>query len=201
MRYVVILCAPSGAGKTTILKHLLHDVPTLAFSVSATTRAPRAGEVDGVDYHFLTLPEFKRRAINDEFMEWEEVYPDKFYGTLHSEMERLWSQGKQVLFEVDIYGGLSLKDKFGSSALLIFIMPPSEEELQRRLEARGTESAEIIAERMKKAREEMALVGKCDVMVINEDLETAIAGVRSSVERFIENNGSIGNCRKDAVSP
>lgn len=185
MNHVVIFCAPSGAGKTTIVKRLLSDVATLAFSVSATTRAPRAGEIDGVDYHFLTPPEFKRRVANNEFVEWEEVYPDKFYGTLHSELERLWAQGKQVVFEVDICGGLTLKKKFGASALLIFIMPPSVEALQRRLEERGTESAEIIAERMKKARYEISFAPQCDVTVINENLETAIAEARREVEKFV----------------
>jgi len=138
---LVIISAPSGAGKTTIVKHLLDSGLNLSFSVSATTRALRGNEKDGVDYFFLTVNEFRKRIDNGEFVEWEEVYKDLFYGTLKSELVRIWSLGKHVLFDVDVVGGITLKNKFKSDSIAIFIMPPSVEELENRLVKRGTDSS------------------------------------------------------------
>ena len=137
----IIVSAPSGAGKTTIVRHLLEHQPTLAFSVSATSRAKRSYEVDGKDYHFITTEEFQRRIDADEFVEWEEVYPGQFYGTLKHELNRIWKDGKHPIFDVDVIGGLDLKEIFGPNALAMFIAPPSIEALEERLRQRGTEKA------------------------------------------------------------
>ncbi|GHT15971.1 guanylate kinase [Bacteroidia bacterium] len=187
MRKVIIFSAPSGSGKTTIVKQLLQQLNTLEFSISATNRPSRAGEVDGRDYYFLTTEEFQQKADHDEFVEWEEVYANKFYGTLKSEPERIWSENKQVIFDVDVYGGLSLKKKFGAQALLIFIMPPSVAVLQQRLESRGTESPAIIAERIAKAEHEMSFSPQFDVVIINDNLPKAIADTRAAIEQFLQN--------------
>ena len=170
----VIFSAPSGAGKTTIVRHLLgHSELNLAFSISATTRPPRGAEVDGVDYHFLTEPAFRERIDTGALLEWEEVYPGKFYGTLHAELERLWSEGKTVLFDVDVVGGTNLKKALGDRALAIFIQPPSLEVLRHRLESRGTDAPERIDERMAKAGWELEQSGHFDRVLINDDLDTA----------------------------
>ncbi|GHT72239.1 guanylate kinase [Bacteroidia bacterium] len=182
---VIIFSAPSGSGKTTIVKRLLQQMDNLAFSISATTRAPRGSETDGCDYYFLTPQEFKRRIANNEFVEWEEVYQNKFYGTLYAELERLWQQGKQVIFDVDVYGGLSLKKKFGEQALLVFIMPPSIEALRERLVGRATETPEIIAERVAKAQHEMTFSSQFDVVIINDELEKAIVDTRAAMQKFL----------------
>jgi guanylate kinase len=141
---LVIISAPSGAGKTTIVKHLLDNGLNLSFSVSATTRAKRDNETDGEDYFFLSVQEFKKRIKNNEFVEWEEVYKDLLYGTLKSELERIWANGKNVIFDVDVKGGISLKNKFGTDAIAIFIMPPSVAELENRLIKRATDTPEKI---------------------------------------------------------
>jgi len=170
---LVIISAPSGAGKTTIVKHLLESGLKLSFSVSATTRQPRGTEKNGVDYFFISSPEFKRRIENDEFVEWEEVYKDIFYGTLKSELQRIWSEGSNVLFDVDVEGGISLKNKFSTNSLAIFIMPPSVEELENRLVKRGTDSHEKIRVRVEKASEELKLAGQFDSVIINTELDKA----------------------------
>jgi guanylate kinase len=185
MQRVIIFSAPSGSGKTTIVKRLLQQMDHLAFSISATTRAPRGSETDGRDYYFLTPQEFKRRIANDEFVEWEEVYQNKFYGTLYAELERLWQQGKQVIFDVDVYGGLSLKKKFGTQALLVFIMPPSIEALRERLVGRATETPAIIAERVAKAQHEITFAPQFDVVIINDELEKAIADTYAAMQQFL----------------
>jgi len=170
---LVIISAPSGAGKTTIVKHLLDSGLNLSFSVSATTRQPRVTEEDGKDYFFLSVPEFRKRIDNNEFVEWEEVYKDLMYGTLKSEMERIWANRQHVLFDVDVKGGISLKKKFGLDSIAIFVMPPSVEELENRLIKRGTESPEKVRMRVEKAREELALANQFDTVIVNHQLDKA----------------------------
>lgn len=182
---LVIISAPSGAGKTTIVKHLLESGLNLSFSVSATTREPRGSEKNGEDYFFLSVPEFKRRIANDEFVEWEEVYKDLFYGTLKSEMERIWNNKKHVLFDVDAQGGINLKKKFGTDAIAIFIMPPSVEELENRLIKRATDTTEKIRIRVEKAREEMKLANQFDTVIVNHHLDSAKKETTKTVSSFI----------------
>ena len=172
----VIFSAPSGAGKTTIVRHLLgHPDLNLAFSVSATTRPPRGTEQDGLDYHFLTVETFKARIDAGALLEWEEVYPGKFYGTLRTEMKRLWAEGKTVVFDVDVVGGANLRRLLGNSALAVFIQPPSLEVLRHRLESRGTDAPERIEERLAKAQWELEQHIHFDKVLINDDLAAAQA--------------------------
>ena len=172
----VIFSAPSGAGKTTIVRHLLgHPELNLAFSISATTRPPRGTEQDGVDYYFLNVEAFKARIDTGAFLEWEEVYPGKFYGTLHAELERLWAAGKTVVFDVDVVGGANLRRLLGDGALAIFIQPPSLEALRARLEGRGTDAPERIEERLAKAQWELDQKGAFDKVLVNDDLDAACA--------------------------
>ena len=168
---LVIISAPSGAGKTTIVRHLMDSGLNLSFSVSATTRPLRGNERDGSDYFFLSVPEFRRKIENDELVEWQEVYKDLFYGTLKSEIERIWKEGKSVLFDVDVKGGINLKNIYGNNSLSVFIMPPSIEELKKRLVGRGTDTAEKIKMRVDKAAEEINLADKFDKIIINDNLE------------------------------
>ncbi len=182
---LVIISAPSGAGKTTIVKHLLDSGLNLAFSVSATTRPRRGNEHDGEDYFFLSVGEFKRRIENDEFVEWEEVYKDLFYGTLKSELKRIWDNGKHVLFDVDVKGGISLKKKFGTDSIAIFIMPPSVEELENRLVKRATDTPEKIKIRVEKAHEELKLADFFDTIVVNHQLDKAKEETQKIVSSFI----------------
>ncbi|MDR1342560.1 MAG: guanylate kinase [Prevotellaceae bacterium] len=182
---IIIFSAPSGSGKTTIVQRLLSSVPELEFSISATSRAPRAGEVNGKDYYFMPPDEFKTRVGNGEFIEWEEVYPGKCYGTLKSEPERIWSSGKHVLFDVDVHGGLSLKKIFGSKSLLVFIMPPSVEELRSRLVRRNTDDPEVIDERVAKAEHELSFSARFDKTIINDQLEDAIAEAEKLIREFV----------------
>jgi guanylate kinase len=170
---LVIITAPSGAGKTTIVKHLLNSGLNLSFSVSATTRGIRNYEKEGEDYFFLTVQEFKKKIENKEFVEWEEVYEDLFYGTLKSELERIWANGKNVLFDVDVKGGISLKKIFGTNAIAIFIMPPSVEELENRLIKRATDTPEKIRMRVKKAKDELKLANQFDTVIVNHQLDKA----------------------------
>jgi guanylate kinase len=182
---LVIITAPSGAGKTTIVKHLLDSGLNLSFSVSATTRTPRENETDGKDYFFLSVQEFKRRIGNDEFVEWEEVYKDHFYGTLKSEMERIWADGKHVLFDVDVKGGISLKKKFGTKSIAIFIMPPSVKELENRLVKRATDTPEKIRIRIEKANEELKLANQFDTIIVNHQLDRAKEETLKTVASFL----------------
>ncbi len=186
-RKLVILSAPSGAGKTTIVKHLLHSGLNLSFSVSATTRPERDTEKNGVDYFFLSTDEFRNRIENNEFVEWEEVYKDLYYGTLKSELERIWAEGKSVLFDVDVQGGLNLKNQFGGDAIAIFIMPPSVGELENRLLKRGTDKAEKIRMRVEKAKEELKLVDRFDKVIVNHNLDKAKEEVYKTVADFLKN--------------
>lgn len=182
---LVIISAPSGAGKTTIVKHLLESGLNLSFSVSATTREIRGQEKDGVDYFFLSVEEFRKRIANDEFVEWEEVYKDLLYGTLKSEMERIWSEGKHVIFDVDVKGGITLKNKFLLNAIAIFVMPPSVEELENRLIKRATDSPEKIKMRVEKARMEMSLANQFDEVIVNHELDRAKKETLEIVSSFL----------------
>jgi guanylate kinase len=182
---VIIFSAPSGAGKTTILRNILQQGFELEFSVSATSRQPREGEEDGKDYHFLSVEEFKSKIKNDEFLEWEEVYGGNFYGTLKREIDRIWAMGKNVIFDVDVYGGLNIKKYFGAQALSIFIMPPSVEVLEERLINRGTETYESLQKRVSKARQEIELAPRFDKIVVNDNLETATEQTKKEIKAFL----------------
>lgn len=185
MNKVIIFSAPSGSGKTTLVKHCLEQFPELAFSISCTTRNPRGTEQNGIDYHFITPDEFRQKISENAFVEFEEVYTDKYYGTLKSEVERIWNEGKTVIFDVDVKGGISLKKYFGEQALSVFIMPPSIEELERRLVSRATDDAETIKTRVEKASEEMTFQDQFDQILVNTDLETAKLTIGNIVHQFI----------------
>lgn len=183
---LVIFSAPSGAGKTTIVHHLLKVFPDLEFSVSACTREMRKGEEYGVDYYFFSVEEFKEKIEQGEFVEWEEVYKDNFYGTLRSEIERIWRKGKHVIFDVDVIGGLNLKKQFGKKALAIFVMPPSIEHLEKRLKTRETETPESIARRIGKAEKELQTANQFDKIILNDKLENAFAEAEKIVGDFLQ---------------
>jgi guanylate kinase len=182
---IVIISAPSGAGKSTIVKHLLSGDINLEFSISATTRQPRGEEINGREYYFLSVEDFRERIKKGEFIEWEEVYKDQIYGTLRSEIERIWSNGNHVLFDVDVKGGINLKNIFGSKAVSIFIMPPSIDELEKRLVSRATDNPVKIKMRVAKAEEELKLAGEFDHIVINNNLEQAESEVYKLVTSFL----------------
>jgi len=185
-RKVLIISAPSGAGKSTLVSHLLEAGLPLMFSVSATSRKPRGNEVDGREYYFITAAEFRRRVRRGEFVEWQEVYKDHYYGTLHRELERIYGEGKIPLFDVDVMGGINLKKIFGEDALSVFVMPPSVEELRKRLIRRGTDSPEKIEMRVEKAASEILLADRFDLVIINENLEKTCAEIMRIVTEFIE---------------
>lgn len=182
----IIFSAPSGAGKTTIVRYLLGSHLGLEFSVSACSRNRRPNEVHEVDYHFLTIEEFRDKINNGAFIEWEEVYTDNYYGTLKSEIERIWSLGKHVIFDVDVKGGLNLKKYFGDKALAVFVMPPSIDHLEKRLRSRNTESEESIRRRIDKAASELEYAPQFDVILLNDDLETACQEALQKVSAFLE---------------
>lgn len=182
---LVIVSAPSGAGKTTIVNHLLKKESGLEFSISATTRSPRGKEKNGKEYYFISAENFKNKIRNNEFTEWQEVYKGQFYGTLKSEIERIWSDKKHVIFDVDVKGGINLKNIFGVRAISIFIMPPSTEELEKRLLQRATDDKSKIKVRVEKAIEEMKLAEKFDHIVINDNLEHAQKEVYEMVRDFL----------------
>jgi guanylate kinase len=185
---LVIVSAPSGAGKTTIVKHLIRSGLNLRFSVSATTRAPRQGEKDGEDYYFISPEEFRQRVSNNEFVEWEEVYKDHFYGTLKSEIEGIRDRGNNIIFDVDVKGGVNLKKIFGHESVALFIMPPSVQELELRLRNRGKDSPEKIKMRIEKAETEMKLSGQFDFIVVNKDLDAAVNESVAIVKAFLESD-------------
>jgi len=181
----LIFSAPSGSGKTTIVKHLLRNNPDLGFSISASTRDRRGrSEQNGKDYYFLTPAEFKKKIDNDEFIEWEEVYEGNFYGTLKSEINRIWDSGKNVIFDVDVQGGINLKKYFGARALSVFVKVPTIEVLKERLKDRGTESAESLSRRLFKAQFEMSFEDKFDKVLVNEDLQTSQALAQELYDEF-----------------
>jgi guanylate kinase len=181
----IIVSAPSGAGKTTIVKHLLSVVPRLEFSISACSRAKRAEETDGKDYYFISVDDFKTRISQREFVEWEEVYPGSYYGTLKSEMDRIWLEDKIPIFDVDVQGALNLKKYFGSKALGVFIQPPSIGELEKRLRNRGSETEETLQKRVKKAVYELTFSKHFDVIIINDDLKSKCREIVNLVESFL----------------
>ena len=185
MGKVVIISAPSGSGKTTVVNHLLESFDCFAFSVSATTRAPRGTEQDGVAYHFISVEEFRRRIAAGAFVEYEQVYNGVYYGTLKSEVDRIWGMDKVILFNVDVKGGVSLKKYFGADALSIFVKAPSIREIRRRLENRGTDSQAFIEERVRKARIEMMYQPKFDYILVNDDLATCLAEADRVVGDFV----------------
>ena len=189
MGKVIIFSAPSGSGKSTIVNALLERNENLRFSVSATSRAPRGAEQNGVEYYFFSNEEFMLKVGRGDFLEWEEVYAGTCYGTLKSEIERIWSMGAVVVFDVDVIGGLNIKTIFGSDALSIFIMPPSIEELHRRLVARATETPEAISRRMAKAEQEIAYSDKFDAMVVNDNLQDAINQTEIIINNYIKTDG------------
>ena len=183
---LIIFSAPSGAGKTTIVHHLLEKFPDqLEFSVSATCRPIRGDEAEGVDYYFISVDEFKKRIEAGDFIEWEEVYKDNFYGTLKKEIDRIWRLGRHVIFDVDVMGGLNLKKQFGKNALAIFVMPPSMNSLEERLKKRETENPQSIKRRMDKAKTEMYAAPQFDHILLNEDLQTAFAQAEKLAADFL----------------
>ena len=182
---LIIFSAPSGSGKTTIVRQLLQLFPQFEFSISATSRAPRGQEQNGVDYFFLTNEEFRQKVAEEAFVEWEEVYNGTCYGTLKSEMQRIWQKGNVIIFDVDVMGGINLKRIFGEQACSIFIMPPSIEELRNRLVGRGTDSAETIEKRVAKADFEISKAPEFDHVVINDKLEEAVQQAEQIINNFL----------------
>ncbi len=183
---LIIFSAPSGAGKTTIVKHLLQQNFNLVFSISATSRPPRNTETHARDYHFISEKEFQEKIENDDFLEWEEVYKGIRYGTLKSDVEQIRNRGKNVIFDVDVVGGLNIKKYFGDEALAIFVQPPSVKELQIRLQNRSTETEEIIRMRIEKAEHELSFANQFDVKITNDNLENALAEAEKILSEFLK---------------
>ena len=186
MNKLIIFSAPSGSGKSTIINYLLEQDLHLAFSISATSRPPRGQEQHGVEYFFLTPEEFKERIANDEFLEYEEVYQNRFYGTLKSQVENQLNAGQNVIFDVDVVGGCNIKQFYGNRALSVFIQPPSIEELRKRLEGRGTDAPEVIESRIAKAEYELSFAPKFDVVIVNDDLDTAKEEALRVIRDFLQ---------------
>ncbi|MEK9565520.1 MAG: guanylate kinase [Flavobacteriaceae bacterium] len=183
---LIVFSAPSGSGKTTLVHHLLSQQLPLGFSISATSRAPRGKEQNGIDYHFLTPDQFQAKIKADAFLEYEEVYANLFYGTLQAEVDRLWKEGKHILFDIDVKGGLTIKHKYPQNTLAVFVQPPSVAVLENRLRSRATDSEETIQKRLAKAALEMEFAPKFDHILINDDLETAKKEALQIVADFIE---------------
>lgn len=182
----IIVSAPSGAGKSTIVKHLMAEIPHLEFSVSACSRSMREGEEDGREYYFISVDEFRAHIEACDFLEWEEVYPGSFYGTLKSEIRRIWSLGKTPVFDVDVVGGLNLKRYFRASGLAIFIQPPSIDVLAERLANRGTETVESLQKRVGKAAQELSFAPKFDLLILNDELNSACQQTLAAVKEFLQ---------------
>jgi guanylate kinase len=185
---LIILCGPSGSGKTTVAHHLLEEMPQLAFSVSATTRERRMNEVDGHDYYFLSQDDFEKRLKNDEFVEYEEVYKGTYYGTLKSELERIWSSGKTPVLDIDVLGAQNIKKTFAPQALAIFVHPVSLENIKQRLSKRNTESAESFEKRIQRAEEELNMCGQFDKVVYNDDLAKALNKAEEYIKEYLVAN-------------
>lgn len=181
-----VFSAPSGSGKTTLVKHLLTQNLPLGFSISATSRSPRVQEIEGVDYYFLSQEAFQKKIEEDAFVEYEEVYNGAFYGTLRTEVERLWAEGKHVLFDIDVVGGLNIKEQFPEETLAIFVQPPSLEELENRLRKRGTETEDKIQQRLDKSAKELIYSQDFDVILVNDNLNTAKQEVVRLVKQFLQ---------------
>ncbi|TVQ87617.1 MAG: guanylate kinase [Bacteroidetes bacterium] len=182
---MIIICAPSGSGKTTIVRAVLPELNQLEFSVSACSRKPRQGEIHGKDYYFLSEEEFRQKIENGEFLEWEEVYSGNYYGTLYSEVDRIWQNGKHVIFDVDVAGGLNIKKQYPRNSLAIFVLPPSLEELKKRLNDRGTETPESLAKRINKAEYELKFAPQFDIQIVNDDLDKAIEETKNTIFEFL----------------
>ncbi len=183
---LIIFSAPSGSGKTTIVRHLLKTFPKyLEFSISATSRSKRGIEENGKDYHYLTTKDFKKKIDSGEFLEWEEVYPGTYYGTLKSEVQRIWDKGKHVIFDIDVEGGLNLKNQFKEKALAVFVMPPSIKILEERLHSRSTDNAESIARRVTKAEKELKTAELFDTFILNEELKDAFTKAEKVAKEFL----------------
>ena len=185
MNKCIIFSAPSGAGKTTIVRRLLAEGLPLEFSISAATRDKRGTEENGKDYYFLSVADFKKKIDEDEFIEWEEVYEEHFYGTLKSEIERIWESGKAGIVDVDVVGGINLKKHFRENALSIFVMPPSMKALEERLKGRGTDSPARIQKRLEKAKQELITADQFDYVVLNDELEKAVGAANLIVKKFL----------------
>lgn len=184
---LIVFSAPSGSGKTTIVKYLLNDTELpLSFSISAASRKARPNETDAKDYYFLSLADFKKKIENDEFLEFEEVYPDNFYGTLKSEIERIWDTGRSVIFDIDVIGGLNIKKQFPEKTLAVFVQPPSKKELEKRLRGRATETDEKIAMRLAKADKELATAPQFDAIITNDNLEMAKQEAYQLITKFLK---------------
>lgn len=183
---LIIFSAPSGSGKSTIINYLLDQNLNLAFSISATSRDPRGEEMNGREYYFLSPDEFRERIANDEFLEYEEVYTDKFYGTLKSEVERLTKEGKNVIFDVDVLGGVNIKKYYGDRALSLFIQPPSVEELRKRLIGRATDAPEVIEKRIERAEFELSFAPQFDKVIVNDDLQKAQKETLDVIRQFLD---------------
>lgn len=186
MNKLIVISAPSGAGKTSIVKYLLKNMDALSFSVSACSRDKRENETDGKDYHFLGIKDFKKKIKEDAFLEWEEVYGNQYYGTLKSELQRVWNEGKAALFDLDVAGGLNIKKQYTKECLSIFIMPPSLNILRERLGGRGTESEESLQKRLDKAEEEIAKNQKFDKVILNDNFEIACEETQKVISNFIK---------------
>lgn len=185
-RKLVVITAPSGAGKSTIVKKLLQHNTDVKFSVSCTTREKRSGEIDGLHYHFITAEQFKAKVANNEFVEYEEVYPGRFYGTLKTELEKVWNERKVVLFDIDVKGASNLKKQYGADCITIFIAPPSKQSLANRLKNRGSEDEKSLKQRIKRSEEELAMAGQFDHVVVNRDFDIAYMRVKNIITRFLQ---------------
>lgn len=186
MDKIIIITAPSGSGKSTLIKRLMKAIPTLAFSVSACTRSPRPGEVDGVDYHFISIDAFEAAINKNDFIEWEMVYEGKYYGTLKTELNRIWGQGKTPVVDIDVKGALNVQDQYRTQSLSIFIQAPSIEILKERLLKRGTETPESLNERISKAQYELSFADNFDQTIINDNLETASEQLIAAIKNFLK---------------
>lgn len=184
-RKALLFSAPSGSGKTTLIRELLQRFDCFEFAISATSRKPRQGERDGVDYYYLDPESFAQRVERGDFLEWEEVYAGTCYGTLKSEIERIWSNGHIIIFDVDVNGGMNIKKYFGDDALAIFVMPPSIEVLEQRLRNRGTESESSLKQRLARSEAELGEASKFDLTIVNDDLQTAVDEAQQAIEKFI----------------